>query len=213
MRNSLRRWKNEKLAQKLIEVFESKSVRVIYLPDIEMVVEEVHKLIPDGATVSSGGSVTLQESGVMDLLRSGKYEFLDRDSVSEDREKREIMIKAFDSDYYLCSANAITENGEILLLDGSGNRAAAVTFGPEKVIFVAGINKVVNDLDAGIKRIKSIAPMNAKRLNLHTPCVTTGFCSDCSSEERICETYSIIIDSRRRPWRYTIVLVGEELGL
>ncbi|MBN2219843.1 MAG: lactate utilization protein [Kosmotogaceae bacterium] len=213
MRNSLRRWKNEKLSERLAKVFEDKAIKVMYFPDSEMVVDAVSKLVPDGATVSAGGSLTLQETGVSNLLKSGKYNFLDRDSVSGDEEKKRIMLSAFEADYYLCSANAITESGEILLLDGNGNRAAAVTFGPDKVILIVGVNKVVSDLDAGIKRIKSIAPMNAKRLNLHTPCAESGLCSDCNSDERICEIYSIIVDSRRRPWRYTVILVGEELGL
>lgn len=213
MRNSLRRWKNEKLSERLAKVFEGKAIKFMYFPDREMVVDAVSKLVPDGATVSAGGSLTLIETGVSDLLKSGKYNFLDRDSVSGNEEKKRIMLSAFEADYYFCSANAITESGEILLLDGNGNRAAAVTFGPDKVILIAGVNKVVSDLDAGIKRIRSIAPMNAKRLNLHTPCAESGLCTDCDSDERICEIYSIIVDSRRRPWRYTIILVGEELGL
>lgn len=213
MRNSLRRWKNEKLSERLAKVFESKAIKFMYFPDREMVVDAVSKLVPDGATVSAGGSLTLIETGVSDLLKSGKYNFLDRDSVSGNEEKKRIMLSAFEADYYFCSANAITESGEILLLDGNGNRAAAVTFGPDKVILIAGVNKVVSDLDAGIKRIRSIAPMNAKRLNLHTPCAESGLCTDCDSDERICEIYSIIVDSRRRPWRYTVILVGEELGL
>ncbi|PIJ60858.1 lactate utilization protein [Mesotoga sp. H07.pep.5.3] len=213
MRNSLWCWKNEKLSERLAKVFEGKAIKFMYFQDREMVVDAVSKLVPDGATVSAGGSLTLIETGVSDLLKSGKYNFLDRDSVSGNEEKKRIMLSAFEADYYFCSANAITESGEILLLDGNGNRAAAVTFGPDKVILIAGVNKVVSDLDAGIKRIRSIAPMNAKRLNLHTPCAESGLCTDCDSDERICEIYSIIVDSRRRPWRYTIILVGEELGL
>jgi hypothetical protein len=213
MRNSLWCWKNEKLSERLAKVFEGKAIKFMYFQDREMVVDAVSKLVPDGATVSAGGSLTLIETGVSDLLKSGKYNFLDRDSVSGNEEKKRIMLSAFEADYYFCSANAITESGEILLLDGNGNRAAAVTFGPDKVILIAGVNKVVSDLDAGIKRIRSIAPMNAKRLNLHTPCAESGLCTDCDSDERICEIYSIIADSRRRPWRYTIILVGEELGL
>ncbi|HNR78674.1 MAG TPA: lactate utilization protein [Mesotoga infera] len=213
MRNSLLNWKYEKLAGKLIENFAKRSIEAVYLPSREQVVPRLVELIPAGSTVASGGSLTLQETGARDLLKSGSYNYLDREAVSDSGEREEILRKALWADFYLCSANAITLDGQILLLDGNCNRVAAVLFGPKRVILVVGMNKVVGDIDSAIERIKFIAPMNAKRLNLHTPCTATGFCMDCTSDERICGTYVTVSDSSRRKGRYTVMLVGEELGL
>lgn len=215
MRDSLMKWKYEKMARKLGENLARKAIRSFYLSRADSVVPKVEELIPAGSVVAAGGSLTLQETGVMDLLRSGKYNFLDRDRNADldSPQRREVVAGAFKADFYLCSLNAVTLNGEILQLDGTGNRAAACIYGPKQVIFVAGVNKVVSDIPAALERIKFIAPMNAKRLNLHTPCAVTGFCENCRSEERICESYAIIVDSNRTKNHYTLLLVGEELGL
>jgi len=151
MRNSLLNWKYEKLAGKLIENFAKRSIEAVYLPSREQVVPRLVELIPAGSTVASGGSLTLQETGARDLLKSGSYNYLDREAVSDSGEREEILRKAFWADFYLCSANAITLDGQILLLDGNCNRVAAVLFGPKRVILVVGMNKVVGDIDSAIE--------------------------------------------------------------
>ena len=152
------------------------------------VVPLVKTLLAEGATVGAGGSMTLEECGVMDLLRSGAYHFLDRGApglTPEDIGK--IYRQIFSADCYFASANAVTEAGEILNVDGNANRVAAITFGPASVILVVGSNKIVKDLAAADARVKAVAaPANAKRLSCKTPCAVTGQCENCQSPGRIC---------------------------
>lgn len=179
----------------------------------EDVVPLVKTLVADGATVGAGGSMTLAECGVMDLLRSGAYHFLDREApglTPDDVGK--IYRQVFSADCYFASANAVTEAGEILNVDGNANRVAAITFGPASVILVVGYNKIVKDLAAADARIKAVAaPANAKRLSCKTPCDVTGQCEDCHSPARICCTY-VLHRQQRVPGRIKVILVGESLG-
>lgn len=179
----------------------------------EEALEIIENLIDDGATVAVGGSVTLSEIGALELLRSEKYCFFDRyEKGLTSAEITGIHKKAFDCDYYLCSTNAITENGELYNVDGTGNRVAAMIYGPRNVIVVAGYNKIVKDLELAQKRVKEIAaPSNAVRLSRNTPCTVTGKCSDCKSAERICSV-STILGYQLEKERIKVVLVGEELG-
>lgn len=179
----------------------------------EEALELVEELIPDGATVAVGGSVTLSEVGVLELLSSGRFNYLDRYAPGlTPEERREVFVKSFGCDYYLCSANAVTENGELYNVDGTGNRVAAMLFGPEKVIVIAGCNKLVKDLDAADERVKAIAaPANAIRLDRNTPCTKTGRCADCRSEGRICAN-KVVFTRQTTPGRITVILVAEELG-
>jgi L-lactate utilization protein LutB len=125
----------------------------------------------------------------------------------------EIELEAFRADFYLCSANEITEDGKIVLLDGNGNRAAAVIYGPKNVVLIASINKVVKNVEDARERLKFISPMNSKRLNLRTPCTITGICHDCSSEQRICNYFLVIESSHRQSKRIKVLLTTFELGL
>jgi L-lactate utilization protein LutB len=166
-----------------------------------------------GKTVGIGGSMTLREIGAIERLESIGATILDhsRKGLSPE-EKLETMRAQLTCDLFLASANAITLNGEILNVDGNGNRVAALTFGPRKTVIVAGVNKIVRDLDAAHERCETIAcPMNSKRLDLPNPCTKTGTCADCRSERRICRIYSVL---KRRPMRsdYTVIIVGERLG-
>jgi len=210
VRAELYRFKYESLCKAIKPVLEKKGFEVYIAEDEKQVLEHVERLIPAGSTVSSGGSVTLVETGVLDLLRSGKYNFLDRYSAPD---RRAIELEAFKADYYLCSANAITMDGELVFMDGGGNRVAAVTYGPKNVILIVSANKIVEDLDAARERIRYIAPMNAKRLSLSTPCAVTGICQDCDSPQRICRHYHIVHDSKNQPGRIKIILTIKELGL
>ncbi len=210
MREQLYQFKYSKLCEKVKPIFERKKFEVYIAKDALEAKQIVENLIPEGSVVSSGGSVTLSETGILDLLRSGKYKFLDRYNTPD---RRKVELAAMDSDYYLCSANAVTMNGELVFMDGFGNRVAAVTFGPKNVILVVSANKIVKDLEEARERIRYISPMNAKRLSLSTPCATTGICEDCASPQRICRHFHVINDSYNMPGRIKIVFVLQELGL
>ncbi len=179
----------------------------------------IRETIPENAVVANGGSMTLAECGVMDLLRSGKYRFLDREGVPRE-EVAEIYHKALSADYFLMSSNAITENGELYNVDGNGNRVAALIYGPQQVIVLAGANKIVPNIEAAVDRVKHItAPANAIRLHCDTPCAKTGVCagargdmpSGCKSEACICCQY-VVSGFQRVPGRIKVILVAESLG-
>ncbi len=171
------------------------------------------KLIPEGAVTVVGGSVTLDETGILGLLRSGKYRFLDRYQEGLAKEqKEELYRQCFAADWFLASANAITEDGWLYQVDGIGTRVAPMIFGPEYVLIVAGINKLVPDMEAAVERVRTVAaPKNAVRLKKQTPCTVTGKCEDCLSPDRICCTYTAF-GFQRIPGRIKVILVGEPLG-
>lgn len=182
----------------------------------------VEGLMKENDTITCGGSETLRESGVLALMDSGKYNFLDRSKAADREEVEAIYRKAFSADVFLTSANAVTENGELYNVDGNGNRVAAITFGPASVIFVVGFNKIVRSLDEAVMRVKcQAAPPNSDRLGLDTPCAKTGECislrsggdmpSGCRCEGRICCSYAVT-SFQRRKGRIKVVLVKEQLG-
>ena len=173
----------------------------------------IESLIEKKSTVTVGGSMTLFESGIIDLLRNGEYNFLDRYKEGLTREDIEkIYREAFYADYYLTSTNALTEKGELYNVDGNGNRVAAMIFGPKKVIVVAGVNKLVKNLDEAILRMREIsAPANAIRLNRKTPCAKVGYCCDCKSPEKVCREYTVI-KSQGNKERFHVIIVEENLG-
>ena len=205
----------------VMENLEKNRIAVEYLEKKEDVLSRIRELIPAGSIVASGGSSTLNETGVIELLKSGDYTYLDRTAPDLTPEQRqEMAIKGNTADYYLCSSNAITEAGELYNVDGNCNRIAAIAFGPKSVIMVVGINKIVPDLDAAIRRVKTIAaPLNTKRLNCDTYCRTAGVCmgvdgamtDGCHSPARICCNY-LISAQQRVPNRIRVILVGESLG-
>ncbi len=179
--------------------------------------EELHKviksLIAPNDIVALGGSMTLFETGVIELLRNGDYQFLDRyEKGLSPEEIRRIYLDSFDADAYFTSTNALTIDGMLYNIDGNGNRVAAMLYGPKKVIVVVGINKIVNNLEEAENRLKNFtAPSNAKRLNLNTPCASTGICSDCNSPDRICTDY-VTIKRQRTPNRMHVLLLKDEYG-
>ena len=173
----------------------------------------IDKLTEEGNVVSCGGSMSLFETGVIDYLRSGRFKFLDRyqEGLSP-QDIKDIYRKSFSSDVYFCSSNAITENGELYNVDGNGNRVAAMLYGPDKVIIVAGVNKIVKDIDEAIERNERIAaPANCIRLKRLTPCTKVGHCLNCSSEDRICNEYTIIRKQRDHE-RIHVIFLNENLG-
>ncbi len=186
------------------------------------VVNIVKELLEENSVVANGGSQTLIETGVIDLLRSGNYKYLDRSGLSGDAIKK-CYKASLSADTYLCSANAITEKGELYNVDGNGNRVAALCYGPDSVIVVAGCNKIVADIHEAITRVKNLAaPTNALRLGCDTYCHEKGECmayasgdssvtGGCRSEDRICCSY-VITGYQRVPGRIKVILVCEELG-
>lgn len=178
----------------------------------------VKTLLKKGDVISCGGSVTLKESGIHDLMKSGEYQFLDREAAGSTG--AEIYHQALSCDAYLTGTNAITEKGELYNVDGNGNRVAAFVYGPEKVLVVAGINKIVRDLDAAVYRVKTVAaPANGKRLKKDTPCAKTGRCiapdsadmtKGCNSEGRMCRHF--LVTGKQIKKRIYVVLIGESLG-
>jgi len=209
--------------EKVMKALKNNNMEPLYVDTKAQVCMAVEKLLKDGDSVSCGGSVTLSETGVADLLKSGKYKFLDRSKAKNEEEKRQIYLDSFGADAYFCSSNAITENGELYNVDGNSNRVASILFGPKSVIMVVGVNKIVANIDEAQRRIKEIAaPLNAKRLNCNTYCREKGHCvaldnenpeipSGCAGNARICCNY--VISARQRiKNRIKVILVGESLG-
>lgn len=179
----------------------------------------VKTMIPQNAVVASGGSATLKECGIMELLRSGDYRYLDREACAPE-EITDLYRKTFSADVYLCSSNAVLESGALYNVDGNSNRVAALTFGPSSVIVVAGANKIVPTLEDAIARVKRLAaPVNTMRLSQDTPCARCGVCAGingemtagCRSEQRICCSY-VVNAWQRVPNRIKVILVAESLG-
>ena len=170
-------------------------------------------LIKEGSSVNVGGSQTLFEAGIIDLLRDMPIQFNDRYTPNLTVEELENLHRqSFMADYFITSSNAITEDGLLYNVDGKGNRVAALTFGPKHVIVIAGINKIVPNLDAAIERVKNtVAPANAIRLNKETPCTNFGHCADCKSKDRICSHF-LVTGRQATSGRITIILVKESLG-
>lgn len=204
--------RNERLADKLIKNLQRRHYKACYCKSSSDAVDKVKELIPEGSSISWGGSQSIRLSGITKMLKTGKYDVYDRDDVHSQEDKLRIYRKAFECDYYLASANAISEDGVVINIDGNGNRVAAITWGPKNVILVIGLNKVCQDVDSAIKRARSVAaPTNMARFDFKTPCQTDGTCHDCLSADSICNYISIMRMSHPAG-RHTIILVGEELG-
>ena len=202
----------EKVSATIIENLKKRQMNGYYCADKADAIAKVLELIPEGASIGWGGSMTLYETGIMDAVKNGSYTILDRDSAKTPEEQRKIYGEICCSDYFLMSTNAITLDGELINIDNRGNRVSFLCFGPEHVLVIAGINKIVSDVDAGIKRTKDIAaPPNTLRLNRTTPCSVTGRCGDCLSPDCIC-AQTVITRRSAYSGRITVILVGENLG-
>ena len=208
-----RHWHAEKRIKETLRAINKNNMEGVYAGDRREALNEILKRIPPNATVTHGGSYTLQEIGITDILRNGEYRYLRREVPANEREDRDVQIKGFSSDVYLTSVNAITTAGELIALDGIGNRVSSLFFGPRKVVVVAGKNKIVNSLDDGIRRLKEYAaPLHAKRRGWDLPCTKTGTCVECRDPKRICNKLAVLQYERDRE-RTTVILVGEDLGI
>ncbi len=211
----------EKYIEETLKKLENNNMESFYAETRSEVVPLLKKLIKSGSSVGVGGSVTLSETGVLDMLREGDYRFLDRfrEGLTRD-EVTDIFKESFRADVYISSTNAVTEDGELYNVDGNANRISAIAFGPETVIIIAGINKIVKDIDAAVKRVKTIAaPKNCVRLGKNTYCGKTGQCvcpdggmgKGCDSPDRICRHY-LVTSKQASKDRIKVILVGENLG-
>lgn len=206
-------WVNEMKIQNTIKALENNNMKGYLAKNKDELINIINTLTNEGDTVSCGGSMTLFESNVIDYLRSGRFNFLDRYEGNLTKEDlKNLYRKTFSSDVFFTSTNAITENGELYNVDGNGNRVAAMLYGPDKVIVVVGVNKIVKDINEAVERNKSIAaPANAKRLDTNTPCKITGYCMDCRSLDRICCEYTVI-KRQRTADRIHVIFLNESFG-
>ena len=204
--------RNQRLAERLIKNLNRRNMEACYCPTAAEAVKKVSEMIADGSSVTWGGSMTIRDMGLPQALHDrGTLDVLDRDLVEDRAEVVRIYERAFMADVYLSSANAISEDGVIVNIDGNGNRVAAITWGPKKVIFVIGLNKVAQTVEAALARARSKAsPINAARFDIKTPCQVDGVCHNCNSPESICNHVHFLRNSPRG--RHTVVLVGEDLG-
>lgn len=203
---------NQINAKKIIENLEKRNIKGFYVKTKEEALQKALQLMPQKSSVCWGGSQSIVQIGLIDELYKNDYEIYDRAKAKNQEEIDFIYRKAFTSDFYLASANAITLDGKIVNIDGTGNRVAAMIYGPKNVILIVGINKIAIDEQMAINRVKNYAsPINAMRLDRNTPCKIKGSCYDCLSEETICCVTTITRYSRQKD-RIKVILVGEELG-
>ena len=201
--------RNELLAKKVLKGLNSRNMTGYYAASKEEALAKALSLIPEGSSVTMGGAMSAREIGLVDALKEGNYNFIDRDNYAD---KREAMLLSYDADFFLSSVNAMTEDGELVNIDGNSNRVSAIAQGPKKVLFIVGMNKVCNDLDSAMKRARNVAaPINAQRFGLSTPCAATGACMDCKSPDTICCQFLITRFSRHAD-RIHVILVNDSLG-
>lgn len=201
--------RNELLAETVIKGLKSRNMTGYYAATKEEALKQVMDLIPEGSTVTMGGCMSAHEIGAVEALKAGDYNFIDRDEYED---KRKAMLLAYDADVFLSSANAMTDDGILVNIDGNANRVSCIAQGPKKVVFIVSMNKVMSDLDSAMKRARNVAaPANAQRFNIDTPCKKTGKCFDCKSPTTIC-CQMLITRYSMHPGRINVVLVNDELG-
>ena len=200
------------LANTVLKHFEKRHIEGHYCDSVEKARELALSLVPSGSSASYGGSVTINEVGILEALRNREdVTLLDRDKAGSPEEVQKIMHDSFSCDYYFMSSNAITVDGELINIDGTGNRVAALIYGPENVIILAGMNKIAKNVEEGLSRVRNVAtPQNCLRLGKNNPCAVNGVCANCISDT-ICDQI-VITRASRVPNRIKVILVGEELG-
>lgn len=207
--DEFQRERNAKLAERVIKGLASRNMAGYYAPDKAAALEIAMSLIPTGSTVTMGGGMSVWQIGLPDALKAGDYNFIDRAEVAD---PRQAMLAAYDADVFLASTNAITEDGQLVNIDGNANRVSAMAYGPKRLVLVVGVNKVCKDLDGAMKRARNVAaPTNAQRFDLSTPCSRTGACADCLSPDTVCCQFLITRYSRHKG-RIHVILVNENLG-
>ncbi len=204
--------RNKMLAEKIIKGLEARNMVGYYAETKEEALAKALEIIPKGSSIGWGGSMSVNEIGLRDAVLNGNYQVFNRDACQTPEEKRQVELQIFGSDYFLCSSNAITEDGILVNIDGNSNRVAAIAYGPKNVVMIVGMNKVAKDVDSAVSRARNIAaPVNAQRFPLDTPCKKTGSCMNCMSRDTICCEF-LITRYSRHAGRFHIILVNESLG-
>lgn len=203
----------EKRAQVLLKNLRSRHFEAYYCQNKEEALSKALELIPAGASVGWGGAMSAEQIGLLDAVRTGDFRAIDRDTAATPAEREKLMKQCLSADVFLTGANALSLDGQMVNIDGNGNRVAAIVYGPDSVIVIAGMNKVMDTLEDAMERARTVAaPMNKQRFPAQTPCEITGSCADCKSDGCICN--QILITRNCKPaGRIKFVLVGEELGL
>jgi L-lactate utilization protein LutB len=203
----------EKRGQILVKNLKSRHFDAYYCANREEALKKALELIPEGASVGWGGAMSCEQIGLMDALKKGNYRALDRSLAKDAQEREQMMKEMLFADVFLTGANGMSMDGQMVNIDGTGNRLAAICYGPNMILVVAGMNKVEDTLEAAINRARTVAaPMNKQRFANVTPCDVTGSCADCKSEGCICN--QILVTRHCRPiGRIKFILVGEDLGM
>ena len=214
---------NMQTVEKVMQNLESNNMKPYFCKTSKDAVELVRSLIEKGSTIAAGGSMTLKETGVEELLRSGDYNFIDRANAKTPEEMEAVYLSAFTADSYFMSTNALLESGVLYNVDGNSNRVAALMYGPKSVIILCGYNKIVKDIDEAVYRMKTVAaPLNTKRLSTGAYCENAGqcmslknenpaLCDGCKGAGRICCNYVVTAQQRKKD-RIKVIIIGEELG-
>jgi hypothetical protein len=212
MKQSPQQERNQKLGKSLVKALNSRHFWACYCPNKEDAVQQALALIPDGNSVTWGGSDTIRAIGLTQKVKEGNYIVYDRDTVPSENWP-DYAKEHYFSDTYLTSVNAVSEDGQLCLIDGTGNRAASLIFGPKNIIVIVGINKVVKTAEDAMKRVRNIAaPINCQRfVNAKTPCRITGQCSDCKSPDSICASMVTLRICKPKD-KIKVIIVGENLG-
>ena len=197
----------------LVKNLRSRHYEAYYCETKQQALEKALELIPKGATVGWGGAMSAKQIGLLDAVNNGDYRAIDRDKAPNPQARKQAMKDCLLADVFITGANGLSMDGQMVNINGNGNRVAAIVYGPESILVIAGMNKVMDTLDAAMIRARTIAaPMNKQRFDLQTPCEITGTCGDCKSEGCICN--QILITRNSKPaGRIKVILVGEELGL
>ena len=202
----------DKRGEVLVKALQKRHFEAYYCASKDEALKQVLALLPEGSTVGWGGAVSAAQVGVQEAVNAGNYNVIDRDQFSDPAEKLRCMRECFDADYFITGANAISLDGQMVNIDGNGNRVGMIVYGPRHIIVVAGMNKVCPSIEDAVKRARTVAaPMNQQRFGLPNPCTCTGVCAACLTETSICN--QILITRNCKPaGRIKFVLVGEELG-
>lgn len=203
----------EKRGRLLVQNLRGRHFEAYYCATREEALKKALELIPEGASVGWGGALTCRQIGLLDAVRSGNYREIDREAAGTPEEREQRARECLLADVFLTGANGLSLDGQMVNIDGNGNRVGALIFGPKNVLVVAGMNKVEDDLQSAVIRARTVAaPMNAQRFDLNTPCAKNGACADCKSPDSICN--QIVITRHCRPaGRIQFILVGEDLGM
>ena len=203
----------KEMIKEVVKNLNNNNMAGYFVNDKKELIDLLQKLIPTHTTVGCGDSITLEDTGVFDFLREGDFIFYDKhESGLTSADKRKLYLKNFSADTFISGTNAITKDGKIFNIDGNGSRVAPMIYGPNQVILVAGINKIVENLETAIYRTRQIAaPLDAIRLNKETPCAKLGKCVDCNHPQRICNDF-VLITGQFQKKRIKVIIINQKLG-